>query len=67
MFNRIADKLPTEWWGKRSSSKDRPLLQPDQVQKWIRSTEQLIQEHPGAALVVAFVTGATIAWWLKRK
>lgn len=67
MFNRIADKLPTEWWGKASTSKDRSIQDSDQARQWIQATEQIVKDHPGAALVVAFITGATIAWWLKRK
>jgi hypothetical protein len=68
MFNRIANKEPAAW-SKRSENSSTPSksLPIGSVHDLITGAEKLVSDHPGAALVVAFLTGATIAWWLKRR
>lgn len=68
MFNRISDKEPAAWSKKKELAPGES--QPAQLgsfEDWIAGAEKLIIEYPGAALMAAFLTGATIAWWLKRK
>jgi hypothetical protein len=68
MINRIANKEPAAWSKRRetdsSPSKSSPFGSVNDV---IAGAEKLVSEHPGATLVVAFLTGATIAWWLRRR
>lgn len=68
MINRIANKEPAAW-SKRSGndSTTNRFLPINSVHDVITGAEKLVSDHPGAALVVAFLTGVTIAWWLKRR
>jgi hypothetical protein len=68
MFNRISDKEPASWSKKREAAAAKyPQVAMDAAKDWIRQAEKLVVDHPGAALVTAFLTGATIAWLLRRK
>jgi hypothetical protein len=68
MFNRISDKEPASWPKQRESTDGKnPLLAIGSMKDWMTQAEKLVVNHPGAALVAAFLTGATIAWWLRRK
>jgi hypothetical protein len=67
MWNRIAEFAPSHWGQKSLPSLSDTGAESGSSSDWITSTERLVKENPGAALMVAFLTGATIAWWLKRR
>jgi hypothetical protein len=35
--------------------------------QWLATAEELITKYPGVTLASAFVVGAALAWWVKRK
>lgn len=68
MFNRIANQEPAAW-SKRSEkvtapAKSQPITS---MHDAISGAEKFISDHPRVMLVAAFLTGATLAWWLKRR
>jgi hypothetical protein len=68
MINRIANKEPAAWSkGSEIGSTPNKSLPIGSLHDLMTGAEKLVSDHPGAALVVAFLTGATIAWWLKRR
>jgi hypothetical protein len=42
-------------------------LWPPDWQAAVRQAETWIIKHPGASLASAFVVGAALAWWIKRR
>jgi len=67
MINRLTDYLPAEPAGAKRSSTGQFSLSSQNVRDWIEPVEQIIVKYPTACLASAFVIGATIAWWIKRK
>ena len=35
--------------------------------QWVNSAAKCIADHPGASLASAFIVGAAVAWWIKRR
>lgn len=35
--------------------------------QWANTVAMLIADHPGASLASAFIVGAAVAWWIKRR
>jgi len=67
MINRVTDYLPSDGTGTKQSSAGQFSLSNQSVRQWIEPVEQIIVKYPTACLASAFVIGATIAWWIKRK
>jgi hypothetical protein len=67
MINRLTEYLPAERTGTKQSSARHFSLSSQNVRQWIEPVEQIIVKYPTACLASAFVIGATIAWWIKRK
>lgn len=67
MHNRIADREPAEWRSKETHGNAAWSLPKSSMHDLVRQVEKVVTDHPGAALFAALLTGATIAWWLKRR
>jgi ElaB/YqjD/DUF883 family membrane-anchored ribosome-binding protein len=67
MWNRISEHEPSSWSVMPRTLKKLPSLAANKSRDWIDATESLVRENPGAAIMVAFLAGATLAWWLKRR
>lgn len=67
MFNRIEDKQPAAWFKKSGAPKTEFPFTVPSLHEVFSAAEKFVIDHPGAALTTAFLTGATLAWWLKRK
>jgi hypothetical protein len=63
MINRIAEYSTDD---QRSTPPSAAPLAVDWRQ-WVASGEELIAKYPGACLASAFVIGAVVAWWIKRR
>ena len=67
MANRIAPlSRPSDVRPRSSQVPSRKLALPD-WKNLLSSAESFIAKNPGATLASAFVVGAAIAWWIKRK
>ena len=67
MANRIAPHL--EKPEARPAAGGLPLgeLSRLDVKQWLEPAQNFIAKHPSACLASAFVLGAAIAWWIKRR
>jgi hypothetical protein len=44
-----------------------PATQTSDWRQWVGSAAKFIADHPGASLASAFIVGAAVAWWIKRR
>jgi ElaB/YqjD/DUF883 family membrane-anchored ribosome-binding protein len=68
MFNRIAGLTdPPHLPPLAATAKDAWQRGSKSAQTVLRQVEDLVAQHPGAALATAFAVGLAVAWWLKRR
>lgn len=66
MINRVVPSLAESAAGRGPDEQRQPANWRDNV-PWLETIETFIAEHPGACLASAFVVGAVVAWWIKRR
>jgi hypothetical protein len=68
MINRIDDYLPAaEPKSRYEAGGLASGLWPPDWKGAVREAEAWIIKHPGVSLASAFVVGAALAWWIKRR
>jgi hypothetical protein len=67
MINRLPTEEPAETKRSAPSRAESNLPASGDWRQWVEPVEQFIAKNPGACLASAFVAGAVIAWWIKRR
>jgi hypothetical protein len=68
MINRMDDYLPAAEPKSRGEAGGLAFgVWPPDWKAAVREAEGWIIKHPGVSLASAFVVGAALAWWIKRK
>jgi hypothetical protein len=70
-MTKVAPKLPPLDKAFPPARAPAPALPPNQPagdwRQWVNSAAKFIADHPGPSLASAFIVGAAVAWWIKRR
>jgi hypothetical protein len=67
MINRLPTEQSTETQRSAPSRTEGNSPATGDWRQWTLPVEQFIAKNPGACLASAFVAGAVVAWWIKRR